>query len=122
MASRIQREQTPGWRPPKGARNVGRGTIWGNPWVVARADFGTGWFVMWAGTGPVPEGSRHEIPAADQYDAYALAAQMYQSVLLNDRALARRIPDLKGRDLLCWCPKDLPCHADLLLELAERMS
>lgn len=26
---------------------------------------------------------------------------------------------LRGRDLVCWCPLDLPCHADVLLELAN---
>ncbi len=27
--------------------------------------------------------------------------------------------DLAGRDLACWCPLDQPCHADVLLELAN---
>jgi hypothetical protein len=27
---------------------------------------------------------------------------------------------LRGRDLVCWCPLDAPCHADILLELANR--
>jgi hypothetical protein len=27
---------------------------------------------------------------------------------------------LAGRDLVCWCPPDRPCHADVLLELANR--
>jgi hypothetical protein len=26
---------------------------------------------------------------------------------------------LAGRDLCCWCPLDRPCHADVLLELAN---
>jgi hypothetical protein len=26
---------------------------------------------------------------------------------------------LAGRDLACWCPLDQPCHADVLLELAN---
>lgn len=26
---------------------------------------------------------------------------------------------LVGRDLACWCPLDQPCHADVLLELAN---
>ena len=26
---------------------------------------------------------------------------------------------LRGRDLACWCPLDAPCHADVLLELAN---
>jgi len=32
------------------------------------------------------------------------------------------IPDLaplRGHDLACWCPLDQPCHADILLELAN---
>ncbi|WP_245584702.1 DUF4326 domain-containing protein [Salipiger mucosus] len=27
---------------------------------------------------------------------------------------------LRGRDLACWCPLDRPCHADILLELANK--
>jgi hypothetical protein len=27
--------------------------------------------------------------------------------------------ELAGRDLCCWCPLDRPCHADVLLELAN---
>ena len=27
---------------------------------------------------------------------------------------------LRGRDLCCWCPPDSPCHADVLLEIANR--
>jgi hypothetical protein len=33
------------------------------------------------------------------------------------------IPDhpLRGENLACWCPLDQPCHADVLLELANRV-
>jgi Domain of unknown function (DUF4326) len=27
--------------------------------------------------------------------------------------------ELAGRNLACWCPLDQPCHADILLELAN---
>ncbi|MFW0772481.1 DUF4326 domain-containing protein [Paenarthrobacter nitroguajacolicus] len=27
--------------------------------------------------------------------------------------------ELKGKNLACWCPLDQPCHADVLLELAN---
>jgi hypothetical protein len=30
---------------------------------------------------------------------------------------ARR--ELRGRDLACYCPLDEPCHADVLLEVAN---
>lgn len=26
---------------------------------------------------------------------------------------------LKGKNLACWCPLDQPCHADILLEIAN---
>jgi Domain of unknown function (DUF4326) len=26
---------------------------------------------------------------------------------------------LRGYDLACWCPLDEPCHADVLLEIAN---
>ena len=29
------------------------------------------------------------------------------------------IDELRGKDLACWCPLDQPCHADVLLELAN---
>ena len=29
--------------------------------------------------------------------------------------------DIKGKDLACWCSLDKPCHADVLLKLANSM-
>ena len=29
------------------------------------------------------------------------------------------IHELTGKDLACWCPLDGPCHADILLRLAN---
>jgi len=29
------------------------------------------------------------------------------------------IAELRGKNLACWCPLDAPCHADVLLELAN---
>lgn len=33
--------------------------------------------------------------------------------------MSDRLPELRGHDLCCWCPLDQPCHADVLLELAN---
>jgi len=27
--------------------------------------------------------------------------------------------ELAGKNLMCWCPEDQPCHADTLLEIAN---
>lgn len=30
-----------------------------------------------------------------------------------------RVAELRGKNLACWCRLDQPCHADVLLELAN---
>jgi len=30
------------------------------------------------------------------------------------------ITPLRGANLACWCPLDQPCHAEVLLEIANR--
>lgn len=30
------------------------------------------------------------------------------------------LDELKGKDLVCYCPLDLPCHADILMKYANR--
>ena len=29
------------------------------------------------------------------------------------------VAELRGKDLACFCPLDQPCHADVLLEIAN---
>jgi Domain of unknown function (DUF4326) len=58
---------------------------------------------------------------------YATAQQCVE--LFRNECDAHRIADpqafemmlarLRGKDLACWCPLDQPCHADVLLELAN---
>ena len=36
------------------------------------------------------------------------------------QARVAEIEELRGHDLACWCPLDQACHADVLLELANR--
>ena len=34
-------------------------------------------------------------------------------------AIDEIVAELRGKDLACWCPLDQPCHADVLLKLAN---
>jgi hypothetical protein len=43
----------------------------------------------------------------------------YRAELLRDPELMAALPELRGEDLVCWCAPD-QCHADVLLELANR--
>lgn len=91
---RIQRQRTKGWRMPEGAVYVGRPTDWGNPWRVG------------------------EVIGGQRLDAEAVVT-LYRGLYRLHRD---QMPDpaaLRGRDLACWCPLDQPCHADVLLALAN---
>jgi hypothetical protein len=93
MPKRIQRKRTKGWRMPENTVYVGRPTRWGNP-----ADWqknGRAWAV---------EDYRRQLRNWQGDDA-----QGYYDML----------KPLQGKDLACWCPLDQPCHADVLLELAN---
>jgi hypothetical protein len=52
--------------------------------------------------------------AADAADAVRLYREW-----LPDTDLYQQLGELTGHDLACWCPLDQPCHADVLLELAN---
>jgi hypothetical protein len=42
----------------------------------------------------------------------------YETALRCDPVRLAKLPELRGRDLYCWCaPK--PCHGDVLLRLAN---
>jgi hypothetical protein len=90
---------------PEGAVYVGRGTEWGNPWRV-----GDPLLVQWP-RGAETQTVREVVITAE------LAVALYRIAFTPDAEMARA--DFIGRDLACWCPLDQPCHADVLLELAN---
>ena len=102
---RIQRKRTKGWRMPEGAVYVGRPSRWGNPFVV--------------GTYVTPDIARYYPEPVYVRDA-ARAVQLYRRWITGSAQRGEGlVPELGGRDLACWCPLDQPCHADVLLELAN---
>lgn len=80
---------------------VGRPTKWGNPYIV-----GTEMVI-----GRFGDERRPHLTAAE-------AVEEYRFHLPHRRHLDLR--ELRGKNLACWCPLDQPCHADVLLELANR--
>lgn len=105
MPVRIQRKRIKGWRMPEGAVYVGRPTEWGNRYYVG-----------------------HEIAHVDNttrrvHDSNHAAA-LYREWFewQTEHGYPPALDDLRGKDLCCWCPLDQPCHADVLLELANQPS
>lgn len=118
MPQRIQRKRTKGWRMPEAAVNVTRPGVWGNPFVLAPARSGRllrrndMWSVSYQGAVLV------------RYDtkrlAVADAVDRFRRLLADSPAQVEAIrTHLAGKDLVCWCALDQPCHADVLLEIAN---
>lgn len=108
---RIQRKRTKGWRMPEGAVYVGRGTRWGNPFAVGWQDARrTEW--------------RSRERCVDLF-RFSMCRTDRGGVVTNFEMEEIDLNPIRGKDLACWCPlvdKDgnhVPCHADVLLELAN---
>jgi hypothetical protein len=104
---RIQRRRTKGWRMPEGAVYVGRPTQWGNPMEAA----------ILGQQGAVDAFKVH-IAAYFGWESRMVQRAFYPWPV-ESSAFENWIAPLVGRDLACWCPLDKPCHADVLLELAN---
>jgi len=49
----------------------------------------------------------------------SLALKLFRHELLFHRRPDEFLKELRGKDLACWCALDQPCHADVLLEIAN---
>jgi len=93
MTTRIQRKRTKGWRAPANTVWVGRPGKWGNPFKVGSIK---------------PDGT--PMTAQEAVAAYALA--FYSGELAVTPEMARK--ELRGKNVMCFCPVGSPCHADVL--------
>lgn len=105
MAIRIQRKRTKGWRMPEGTVYVGRPSGWGNPFAIGVMK------ILGA------EVSENRLVVCPKDAAEAVIA--FRWYLEQSEARMARVRELRGKDLACWCPLHQPCHADVLLELAN---
>lgn len=104
---------------PEGARYVGRPTMFGNPYQVNvfGVDVALRLFRNTAQGCWVP----NDVPDHLSTTAY----RMHCEWLKRLGRWGARHPieslrvNLEAWDLACWCPLDQPCHADVLLELAN---
>lgn len=98
---RIQRRRSKGWKMPKNTVYVGRPTLFGNPFKTAET-----FRQMHEVTSPI-YGGHTILTVGDDHKVYRCASE--QTI----------IKELAGKNLACWCPLDQPCHADILLEIAN---
>ena len=118
----------------EGAIYVGRPSLWGNPYSLDDVR------VIWPEIPPSGRAAaavrryREELTHFGLLSDYAYTAPGRTTEAADRRweainrlvvaSGARNMAEfaavaLRGHDLVCWCPLDQPCHADVLLELAQ---
>lgn len=96
---RVQLSRKKGWKMPENTVHVARPSRWGNPFVI--------------GEDGVPD-------AASAVAAFReLLGPQPENVVPLYMTAEDITRDLRGKNLACWCRLDAPCHADVLLELAN---
>lgn len=99
---RIQRTALRNWRLPANSVYVGRPSIFGNPFSASGHGYETALHLYrrWI----IEGGCVHGYPYfTDFYDRLVVA-----------------LPEIRGKDLACWCTLDQECHADVLLALVNK--
>lgn len=103
---RVQLSRAKGWRMPPDTIKVDRTTEWGNPFVVGKhgtqAECVDLFTKMLCGYLCISHG-----PSLDAQRACLKHAVAHMG-------------DLAGKNLACWCRADAPCHADVLLQAANK--
>lgn len=141
---RVQLSRAKGWRMPANTVKVtrGRGMRWGNPFDLSKSEHC--WTAIATGFKADKAGRRAAsvelfrrwlvlgVPAGAAAGLYADKGEGTDRVPLVESptiiagappSLADIREHLAGKNLACWCPHDgQPCHADVLLELANAVS
>lgn len=98
---------------PEGAVYVGRPTQWGNPFAVQAS------FTDAVSSGAMSDEARRRLAVADYRKWLCGGPSGSGEPIGRNPPRLRELGALRGKDLACWCPLDQPCHADVLLELAN---
>lgn len=88
---RVQLSRKAGWRMPPNTIKVTRPGKWGNPFKV---------------------------DAQNDATAAVRDFRLYVEGLLRN-GTGYPLAELRGKNLACWCRLGEPCHADVLIELAN---
>lgn len=104
---RVQLSRRKGWKMPENTVKVDRSTRWGNPFKAE---------AFW------DAGCKGSVEVANRNCVGAFKAWMLGERHWAHGSALPPLPDisvLRGKNLACWCRLDQPCHADVLLELAN---
>ena len=99
---------------PPNTVKVARPTQWGNPFIIANC--------LEAGFARDTAEARQLCVEAfkDWLERGELSDWWFEGCREKWERMRRDLDTLRGRNLACFCRLDDPCHADVLIELANR--
>ncbi len=121
---RVQLSRKRGWKMPSNTVSVARPGRWGNPFRIG------GWFMV---GDPDPkarmrmswcQAANAEIAARTPgkftlIETQAQAVEFFERLAATGYFRETALAALRGKNLACWCKLGTPCHADILLKLAN---
>jgi hypothetical protein len=99
---------------PPDTVKVDRSTRWGNPYAIIPPKAWDRWRVEGPGLGAHPASGL----CGNEEGARLLAVRLFRQ-WFDRSARSEDLAQLRGKNLACWCKPGAPCHADVLLELAN---
>ena len=114
MPTRIQLSRAKGWRKPENTVVVARPGRWGNPFTRENA-IASGYATAATWQAFVVECFRDWIGPSQSGRDWWQGPESER----RRRIFVEGISELRGKNLACWCKPGAPCHADVLLELAN---
>ena len=113
MPERIQLRRTKGWKMPPNTVRVARPSRFGNPFRV-------GLKLKPCGCRSAGECTHNAFRCETPAEAVEAYRNWLNTIMACGNGRMRKdIESLRGKNLACWCPIGSPCHADVLLELAN---
>ena len=113
MPERVQLSRKAGWRMPPNTVRVARPGKWGNP--ITKQSFEDAQMLLQASGLPPLKGTWQQ-HAVKCYEGW-LGGELPE--FGQPPTVEEIISELRGKNLACWCRPGTPCHADVLLEIAN---
>ena len=113
---RIQRRRAKGWKMPENTVSVTRPGKYGNPFKVGMPIVDCAFIVV----------KNAKLTESEQKGGIVtpeIAVRFYEIWLqkhIGSHVMQATLENLRGKNLACFCPLNQPCHADVLLKIANQ--
>jgi hypothetical protein len=138
MTDRITLSRAKGWKKPANSIVVSRPSIFGNPWIagepgrlhlrgintiyrvrdVMTTEEAVTTYRVWLQNSDCPI---RFLPSPSLFTALGRKS-LWDALDARRATILAALPTLRGHDLCCWCKLGEPCHADVLLAMADTIS